>query len=117
MLARDHWAVTDRGVLIGYCCSTRRHGGGAEQQPGTLDVGYGLAPDRMGRGTGGRFVAAILEFALEHHDARRLRLFILASNERSRTVAARLGFAVEEVIEAEEGEFLVMVRDREHHAP
>jgi hypothetical protein len=42
--------------------------GGAEEEPGTLEVGYGLAPDLMGRGLGPRFVGAILGFALEPSD-------------------------------------------------
>jgi ribosomal-protein-alanine N-acetyltransferase len=69
ILAQDHWAVTEAGELIGYCCfGAPARVGGASEDPGTLDVGYGLAPSRMGRGQGGRFVAAILEFAREQYD-------------------------------------------------
>ena len=106
-----HWAVTEADELIGYCCfGAPARVGGAEDEPGTLDVGYGLAPDLMGCGLGHRFVNAILEFAREQYDAERLRLYILDWNERSKKVAGRHGFAVESVLPSAEGPFLVMVR-------
>jgi [ribosomal protein S18]-alanine N-acetyltransferase len=110
-LSTDHWAVTDAGELIGYCCfGAPARVAGARGEPGTLDVGYGLAPSLMGRGLGDRFVGAILAFALERHHVERLRMYVLEWNERSRTVAARHGFAVESVLASDEGPFLVMAR-------
>jgi RimJ/RimL family protein N-acetyltransferase len=112
VLARDHWAVTHAGRLYGYCCfgaPARARAAGAE--PGTLDVGYGLAPEEMGRGQGERFVGAVLEFARERYDPERIRLFVLEWNKRSAKVAQRLGFGVERVVPSDEGPFLVMVRD------
>jgi RimJ/RimL family protein N-acetyltransferase len=110
-LARDHLAVCEQGALVGYCCfgEPARVGNG-EARADTLDVGYGLAPELMGRGTGRRFVHAILEFALERYDARWIRLFILEWNARSRAVAASLGFVCESAITTDEGDFVVMVR-------
>ncbi len=108
---RDHWAVTDAGELIGYgCFGAPARVAGALEEPGTLDVGYGLAPDRMGLGAGHRFVGAVLEFALERYDPERFRLYVLEWNERSRKVAASHGFAVESVLAGDEGRFLVMAR-------
>jgi [ribosomal protein S18]-alanine N-acetyltransferase len=110
-LASDTWAVTEADELIGYCCfGAPARVGRADEEPGTLDVGYGLAPDRMGRGLGHRFVGAILEFALERYDPERLRLYILEWNERSRKVAESHGFVVESVLANDEGPFLVLVR-------
>lgn len=111
-LAGHTWAVTEADELIGYCCfGAPARVGGAEEELGTLDVGYGLAPDRTGRGLGQRFVGAILEFALERYEPARLRLYILEWNERSRKVAAGHGFAVEGVVlVSDEGPFVVMVR-------
>jgi [ribosomal protein S18]-alanine N-acetyltransferase len=61
VLARDHWAVSDAGELIGYCCfGEPARVPGATAEPGTLDIGYGMAPERVGRGDGSRFVAAII---------------------------------------------------------
>src|SRR5215213_750312 len=94
VLARDHWAVTDAGELVGYCCfGEPARIAGAAEQPGTLDIGYGLAPDRLGRGDGSRFVAAVIEFASRRWDHPRFRVYVLEWNKRSRTVAARSGFA------------------------
>ena len=104
--------MTDAGEFVGYCCfGAPARVGGASEDPGSLDVGYGMAPSRMGRGQGSRFVAAILEFAREQYDTQRFRLYILEWNERSRKVAARLGFAVESVLQSDEGPFVVMVRN------
>jgi RimJ/RimL family protein N-acetyltransferase len=87
-----------------------RRVGGASEDPGTLDVGYGMAPSRMGRGHGSRFVTAILEFARAQYGAQRFRVYILEWNGRSRNLAVRLGFAVESVLQSDEGPFVVMVR-------
>ena len=111
-LERDHWAVTDeRGELIGYCaCGAPARVAGAAAEPGMLDIGYGMKPERMGGGDGRRFVAAILEFALQCHDPRRLRLFVLDWNEHSRRVAAAHGFVVDGAVQGDGERFLVMVR-------
>ena len=107
----DHWAVTEAGELIGYCCfGAPARVPGAEEEPGTLDAGYGLEPGRMGQGLGPRFVGRILEFAAERYGPDRLRLYILDWNERSRKVATSQGFSVESELDSDEGRFLVMVR-------
>ena len=112
ILARDHWAVTEAGQLLGYCCfDAPARVPGAEAEPGTVDVGYGMAPDLMRRGRGHRFVAAILDFAFERCEPKRLRLYVLEWNTASRKVAERHGFALESVLESSGGRFLVMVRD------
>jgi [ribosomal protein S18]-alanine N-acetyltransferase len=110
-LDRDTWAVDDGGELVGYCCfGAPARVPGAVEEDGVLDVGYGLAPELMGRGLGPRFVDAILEFAAERHRPERLRLYVLDWNERSRKVAEGQGFAIESVLPSGEGSFLVMVR-------
>jgi RimJ/RimL family protein N-acetyltransferase len=111
VLTRDHWAVTSGGTLVGYCCfHDAARVGGVTERPGTLDVGYGLAPDRMGAGTGRRFVAAILDFAVQTYEPDWLRMFILHWNQRSLTVATRHGFMIEGSVESDEREFVVMGR-------
>jgi ribosomal-protein-alanine N-acetyltransferase len=110
-LDSDTWAVTDGDELIGYCCfGAPARVPGAEQEPGVLDVGYGLAPGLTGRGRGPRFVGAILEFALDRYGPEQLRVFVLDWNERSRRVAESHGFAVESTLQSDEGRFLVMAR-------
>jgi [ribosomal protein S18]-alanine N-acetyltransferase len=76
-----------------------------------LDVGYGMAPDLMGRGNGYRFVEAILAFAVEEYRPEQLRLYVLDWNERSRRVAERHGFEALSDLENAEGRFLVMLRE------
>ena len=118
VLARDHWAVTDAGELIGYCCfGEPARVPGATAEPDTLDIGYGMAPDRVGRGDGSRFVGAIIKFASERWDHRRFRVYVLEWNTRSRKVAARNGFVDGPTIKGEEGPFLVMCRERAHARP
>lgn len=44
-LATDHWAVTEGGELVGYCCfGAPARVAGAEPAVGTLDIGYGIPP-------------------------------------------------------------------------
>jgi [ribosomal protein S18]-alanine N-acetyltransferase len=110
-LADDHWAVCQDMALIGYCCLGKpARVGDATAEPGTVDLGYGLAPELMGSGLGRRFVEAVVAFALGRHQPRRLRLFILEWNERSRATAERLGFVAETTLTTDEGRFIVMVR-------
>ena len=110
-LATDHWAVTEGGELVGYCCfGEAARVAGAEPAVGTLDIGYGMKPELMGHGRGLRFVGAILEFAVRRHDPQRLRLYVLNWNERSRKVAAAHGFVVESAVRGGDELFLVMVR-------
>lgn len=111
-LERDHWAVVDSGQLVGYCCfGAPARVPGATEQSGTLDVGYGMRPERMGRGAGLDFVAAVLAFARGRFDPERFRLHVLDWNARSRRVAERLGFRTASVLRSDEGAFLVMVRE------
>jgi [ribosomal protein S18]-alanine N-acetyltransferase len=110
-LETSAWGVIDGGELIGHCCfGALARVPPAVEEAGTLDVGYGLAPELMGDGLGPAFVGAILDFALDRFAPERLRLYVLDWNERSRKVAAGHGFAVESVMDNEEGRFLVMIR-------
>ena len=111
VLDRDHWAVTDAGWLIGYCCfGAPARVPGATEEDGTLDVGYGLRPDLIGRGAGHDFVAAILEFAAGQFAPQRFRVHILDWNGRSRRVAEGHDFSIDSVLQSTEGRFVVMVR-------
>ena len=111
-LARDHFGVSEGDVLVGYCCfGAPARVCGADPEAGTLDVGYGLAPDRMGRGLGGRFVAAVLEFARQRYAPERFRMYILDWNTRSRTVAAGLGFVERSAVRTGTEVFILVVRD------
>ncbi len=109
--SRGFWAVEADGELIGYCCfGVEARVPGAVAEPGTLDVGYGMRPDLVGRGRGRGFVAAVLDFAAREFEPQRMRLLILDWNERSRRVAIAHGFEQTDVLQSKEGEFLVMMR-------
>ena len=112
---RGYWAVAHEAELVGYCCfGPEARVPGVDEEAGTLDVGYGLRPDLVGRGLGRAFVEAILDFAVDQFSPRRLRLLILSWNERSRKVAEALGFEDEGVVPSDEGDFLVMTRPGPH---
>jgi ribosomal-protein-alanine N-acetyltransferase len=109
--ADGFWAVQHDSELIGYCCfGAEARVPGVEEEVGTLDVGYGMRPDLVGQRHGPAFAEAILAFGVDEFAPERLRLLILSWNERSRKVAARLGFAQDGVVESVEGDFLIMRR-------
>jgi ribosomal-protein-alanine N-acetyltransferase len=111
---QGHWAVVRGDELVGYCCfGVEARVPGVGEEAGTLDVGYGIRPDLVGHGLGPTFVSAILRFGIEEFSPKRLRLLILAWNERSRKVAERLGFRRESITTSDEGDFLVMRRSAE----
>jgi ribosomal-protein-alanine N-acetyltransferase len=57
-----------------------------------VEVGVGLRPDLTGRGRGGAFANAALDYARAEWSPRRFRLFVAAWNERSLSVCRTLGF-------------------------
>jgi [ribosomal protein S18]-alanine N-acetyltransferase len=111
VLERDVWAVREEGALVGYCCfGAPARVDGAAEEAGVVDVGYGMAPDRVGGGLGHRFVEAILAFATESYSPERLRMYVLDWNERSQRVAAGHGFEVASELTNRDGRFLVLER-------
>jgi ribosomal-protein-alanine N-acetyltransferase len=108
---QGYWSVVRDDELIGYCCfGVEARVPGVEEEPGTLDVGYGLRPDLVGRKLGPSFVSAIVRFGLDEFSPDRLRMLILTWNERSRKVAEKVGFRQAGVVAGDEGDFLVMRR-------
>lgn len=106
-----YWAVEHDGRLIGYCCvGAEARVPGVDDEEGTVDVGYGMRPELVGRGQGPAFVGAILAFAAATYRPQRLRLLILDWNERSRRVAEGLGFVRTSSVTTHHGTFVVMVR-------
>lgn len=109
--ARGFWSVFRAEELVGYCCfGYEARVPGVDEEEDTIDVGYGLRPDLMGRGFGPAFVSTICTFAVSTFSPRRLRVLILDWNQRSRKVAEQTGFEMQGSVPSEEGEFLVLVR-------
>ena len=108
---RPLMAVEHGEELTGYCCfDEEARVRGVEAEAGSLDVGYGLRPDLVGRGLGREFVAAILDYAEAEFEPARLRLLIVHWNARSRRLAEVFGFSERTSLVNDEGRFLVMVR-------
>ena len=110
--ADGYWAVVDVGEeLFGYCCFGREaRVPGVSEEPGTLDIGYGMRPERVGEGLGRAFVTTIVDFAIEEFSPQQMRVLILSWNHRSRKVAEALGFQEGAMVRSVEGDFLVLVR-------
>ena len=81
-----YWAVRDdAGELVGYF----------ELKPRdelTVEIGLGLRPDLTGRGLGGSFLAAGMEFARLEAAPERFVLCVATFNERAIKVYERAGF-------------------------
>jgi ribosomal-protein-alanine N-acetyltransferase len=112
-----YWAVYDAEQLVGYCCfGFQARVPGIDEEQGTVDVGYGLRPDLVGRGLGREFVATVCTFALSTFSPLRLRLLILDWNQPSRKVAEALAFKYQRSVRNAQGEFVIMVRNRDGRA-
>ncbi len=105
---RGFFAIEDEGDLVGFgCVGVEARVSGVEEEPGTVDVGYGMRPDLVGQGRGSSFVAAVLAYVIERNPEARLRMSILRWNGRSRRVAEGHGFRVR----GRAGDFDVLVRE------
>lgn len=92
-----YYSVLDQDqALIGYCCfgEEARVSGGSyrEQEPTVLDVGVGMHPGKTGKGLGGRFVNAVLQFGEVCFSPAKFRATVAAFNERSLKTFYKLGF-------------------------
>jgi [ribosomal protein S18]-alanine N-acetyltransferase len=110
--ADGYWAVVGEDEeLVGFCCfGQEARVPGVDEECGTLDIGYGMRPDCVGKGLGRVFVTAIVDFAIDEFSPQQLRLLILSWNQRSRKVAEALGFQKRGLVRGGEGDFLVMIR-------
>jgi [ribosomal protein S18]-alanine N-acetyltransferase len=110
--ADGYWAVVGEDEeLVGFCCfGQEARVPGVDEERGTLDIGYGMRPDCVGKGLGRAFVTAIVDFAIDEFSSQQLRLLILSWNQRSRKVAESLGFQKRGLVRGGEREFLVMIR-------
>ena len=64
---------------------------------GTVEIGLGLHPDRTGRGLGGAFLKAGLDYARSLYEPTRFVLSVATFNQRAITVYERAGFAATRV--------------------
>jgi ribosomal-protein-alanine N-acetyltransferase len=103
-----YWAVKDEaGELVGHFSFKPK-----DEQ--TVEIGLGLRPDLTGRGLGGSFLAAGLEFAGTRFALARFVLSVATFNTRAIKVYERAGFTRERIYmhstNGAEWEFLEMSR-------
>jgi ribosomal-protein-alanine N-acetyltransferase len=80
-------AVEDEaGALVGYFSFKPR-------SAGILEIGLGLHPEKAGRGHGGAFLGAGLEYARGRFAPEQFSLSVATFNRRAITVYERAGFA------------------------
>ena len=89
-----YWAVEGAdGRLAGFgCLGADARVPGLADADGVVDVGVGMRPDLVGRGTGSRFASAFLDFAAGRVAAERFRVVVKDWNGRSLRLVERLGF-------------------------
>lgn len=89
----DHFAFIEGGAMIGFFSvgEDARVPGGIYPD-GPVDIGMGLRPDLTGRGRGGRYLAAAVEFARRQLGAVELRSTVAEVNARALRLCERAGF-------------------------
>lgn len=109
----NHLAILDAGEFVGYVgfgpeCRVP----GGPDDDGAVDIGIGIRPDRLSDRLGTRAGDLILE-TMRVGGVRRLRVSVLASNERSIRLALRLGFLQSSTfLDARDGrQFVVLERE------
>ena len=90
----------EQGLWIG-CSMVRRADGayvggigfhGKPNEMGQVELGYGVEPEYRRQGYASEAAQALIEWARREHGVRRFLLSILATNEPSLGMAAKLGF-------------------------
>lgn len=80
------WLIVEEGVLVGLCCVTR------PPVAGVIDIGYGIAKDRHGRGLASRAIKDIVEWASAHPTVAGISAETGVNNIASQRVLERAGF-------------------------
>jgi ribosomal-protein-alanine N-acetyltransferase len=88
-----YWAIDVDEVLIGFVClGAEARVPGLPEVPGTVDVGVGLDPARVGQGAGAGIGRQVLQWIESWHGPVPLRVVVQTWNERSLRLVTRLGF-------------------------
>lgn len=96
LMGGSYFTVRDELLgIVGFCCfgePARVPFEGYRQDDHTLDIGLGMRPDLTGKGLGGPFVSAIMEFGRKGWGPKRLRLTVATFNRRAFALYERLRF-------------------------
>lgn len=80
------WLILDDGQPVGLCSATRI------PIDGDLNIGYGIAPDRQGRGITTRAIGELVRWCARDGRLRKLTAETAVDNIASQRVLARNGF-------------------------
>ena len=93
--ANGYHAIVQSGTdeLLGYVCvGAAARVPGLAEEPGAVDVGFGLGPPIVGRGRGGSIIGPALVWLEDHLGAKEMRVVVQSWNQRSLRLCRRLGF-------------------------
>ncbi len=92
------WLIVENDEVVGLCSITR------PPERGVIDIGYGVAPSRQGRGSAGRAIGEIVAWAKASADVTAITADTSTTNLASQRVLERNGFIrVGERIDKEDG--------------
>ncbi len=92
------WLIIENDEVVGLCSITR------PPRQGVIDIGYGVAPSRQGRGAAGRAIAEIIVWAKCRADVLALTGETSTANVASQRVLLRNGFVrIGERVDDEDG--------------
>lgn len=95
------WLIVEDGEVVGLCSITR------PPREGVIDIGYGIAPSRQGRGLASAAVRDIVAWARLAPEVRVITAETGVTNRASQCVLAKAGFEQRgERIDAEDGPLL-----------
>ncbi len=109
-----HAMRDENGELLGFCSfGVDGQVPGGDYAADALDIGMGICPDLTGKGRGGDFVAALLDFAQLRFDPFAFRVTIAAFNQRAQRVWEKNGFEPIETFtfKVRNRDFLIMMKD------
>lgn len=89
----SYFAVLAGNTLVGFCCiGVEARIPGMAEQLDVLDIGLGMDPALVGRGTGTRFAETIIGYLTARYPGDTLRAVVQSWNKRSLRLTRRLGF-------------------------
>lgn len=95
------WLIVESGEIVGLCSVVRT------PADGVIEIGYGIAPSRRGRGCAGRAVADLVAWARQTPGITALTADTAPENRASHQVLARNGFVqIGERIDPEDGRLI-----------
>lgn len=100
------WLIVDGDEVVGLCSVTR------PPENGEVDIGYGVAADRQGRGLAGAAVREVAAWAEKAANVRALTAETSVANTASQRILERAGFRrVGERADDEDGPLVLWRRD------